>query len=172
MRQPRIGGAHGPTSASTTSRSTRLRDGAHRQCRRSRASVEISLSLDSVLVISVKVRRFCAKSGPAPARRPCGFVRAVLQQLRVGSMGSVLVPTRKRRLAMVSSNSGSRHLVRHGFLMEELLDAILELIGLFLADVLDPRPEWPSAAPPCAVQTLSSIWLSSSEKNSRCEDDV
>jgi hypothetical protein len=28
----------------------------------------------------------------------------------------------------------------HGFLMEKLLDAILELIGLFLADVLDPRP--------------------------------
>ena len=29
---------------------------------------------------------------------------------------------------------------RHRFLVEELLDAVLELIGLFLADVLEPRP--------------------------------
>ena len=42
---------------------------------------------------------------------------------------------------MVSSNSRFQaELAGHRFLVKQLLDAVLELVGLLLADVLDPGP--------------------------------
>ena len=42
---------------------------------------------------------------------------------------------------MVSSNSRFQaRIAGHRLLVEQLLDAVLELIGLLLADVLEPRP--------------------------------
>jgi len=102
---------------------------------------EISLSLDSVLVISVKVRRFL-REGPAQRLGGglAGFSVAVLQQVEGRLDGERLGPDSEAQARDgVVEQPVPGTLSGHGFLMEELLDAILELIGLFLADVLDPR---------------------------------
>ena len=64
------------------------------------------MSFASVLVISVKVRRFSRKVLPsASAALLRTFSLRSWSRLSVGSMASVLAPTLKRRLATVSSNS-------------------------------------------------------------------
>jgi hypothetical protein len=55
--------------------------------------------------------------------------------------------------------------------VKQLLDAIVELMGLFLADVLDPRPVMAERGIAIAASIrASSMRLSSSVKNRRCVD--
>ena len=58
-----------------------------------------------------------------------------------------------------------------GFFVKQLLDAILELVRLVLAQILDPRAIRPSAGV-CNARsiTVSSTRLSSSPKNSKCTE--
>ena len=65
-------------------------------------------------------------------------------RLSVGSIASDLLPTlkRRRRDGLVEQPVPGR-IGRHRLLVEQLLDAVLELIGLVLADVFEPRPVVP-----------------------------
>ena len=131
------------TSASTTSRSTRLarwRESATSSNLRQRS--EISLSLASVLVISVKVRRFA----------PSVAARASAASWRFVSSGSCSLPSSgsSDRLLALDLEAQRRHgLVEqpvpggcagHRLLVEQLLDLVVELVRLLLADILEPRP--------------------------------
>ena len=98
------------------------------------------MSLASTLVMSAKVRRFSLKvlaSACEAALRVCSL--ASCSRLRVGSIASDFVPTLNRRLrdGLVEQPVPGR-IGRHRFLVKQLLDPILELIGLFLADVFEP----------------------------------
>ncbi len=100
---------------------------------------EISLSLASVLVMSVNVRRFCLKvsaKAPAAALR----VRSSLSCIRlsVGSSGSIFPGDLEAQAGdrLVEQPVPGR-IAGDRFLVEELLDAIFELIGLLQADDVD-----------------------------------
>ena len=103
---------------------------------------EISLSLASVLVIErerpqIVLESFCQRFG----RRLALLAVDVLQQIERRLDG--------KRLAADLEAQGCDRLVEqpvpgritgHRLLVEELLDPVFELVGLFLAHVLDPGP--------------------------------
>ena len=100
------------------------------------------MSLASVLVMSVNGRRFSLKVFASASAAALRFLPSTsCRKLSVGSMASVLPPTLNRRLAdrLVEQPVPGR-IAGHRLLVEELLDPVLELIGLFLAHVLDPGP--------------------------------
>ena len=110
------------------------RGGASRRCRRSRASGRRFPCPGDVLVIRVKVRRFFLNTGQR--RRLAPDLRVgVLQPVEVGSSVSSVPSSEKRRSVIVSSNRRFRRRGGDGLLVEQLLDAVLELVGLVLAQV-------------------------------------
>ena len=100
------------------------------------------MSLASVLVISVNVAQVLReRAAQRLGRRLAGFLVAVLQQVEGRLDGERLgadLEAQARDGVVEQPVPGA--LAGDGFLVEQLLDAIFELIGLFLADVLDPRP--------------------------------
>ncbi len=144
VREPRIGGAH-----RRDQRVDHLALDAVRQMARVGHVLEAAPAVGDLLVLGERVgdQREQAEillAAPRRARRSRrGGVtrRGPAARFSVGSSGSSLPSTLKRRPAMVSSNSrfqapatGDRLFVK------QLLDAVLELIGLLLAHVLDPGP--------------------------------
>ena len=103
---------------------------------------EISLSLASVLVISVKVRRFFLKvaaSASEALRRTSPS--ASCSRLSAGSERQLLAVDVEAQLghrlveqAVPGAAPGDR------FFVEELLDAVLELVGLVLPEIEHPGP--------------------------------
>ena len=143
VRQARIGGATAATSASTTSGSTRLaRWRAAATSLKPRQRSEISLSLASVLVMCVKRRMFVLKVAASASAAALRFAAsAVLQKVQRRLDGELLAVDREaqaRHRLVEQAVPGAA--AGHRLLVEELLDAILELVGLVLAHVLDPRP--------------------------------
>ena len=100
------------------------------------------MSLASVLVISAKVRRFALKvlaSASEAARRflPSRVLHQGERRLDRERLAVDLEAQRRDRL-VEQPVPGAR--AGHRLLVEQLLDAVLELIRLLLAHVLDPRP--------------------------------
>ena len=103
---------------------------------------EISLSLASVLVISVNGRKFALKVLASACAAALRFLpSASCSMLSAGSIGERLAADLEAQardglvvIAVPGRIAGDRLLV------EQLLDPVLELIGLFLAHVLDPGP--------------------------------
>ena len=128
--------AHRPRSRST--RLARWRESAMSSKPRQRS--EISLSLASVLVISVKVRRFSRKvAASASARLAAHLAVGVLQQVQRRLQRQLLavdveaqVGHRLVEQPVPGAAPGDRLFV------EQLLDAVLELVGLVLAQVDAP----------------------------------
>ena len=72
------------------------------------------------------------------------FIVGVLQQIerRLDRQRLAVHLEARRRDGLVEQAVPGR-IARHGFFVEQLFELVVELIGLFLADVLDPRPVMP-----------------------------
>ena len=103
---------------------------------------EISLSLASVLVIRVKSRKFSLKV-LASAIGPClalGLIRALQQfQRRLDcQLLAIHLEAQVRHGLIEQAVPGP--VARLRFFEEQLLELVVELIGLLLAQIFDPRP--------------------------------
>ena len=171
----RVGGAHGRRPApSTTSRSTRLaRWRLSATSLKPRQRSEISLSLASVLVISVNRRTLSLNtlaSASAAACRlpPSGCIRKLsVGSSAVGCLLALDLEAQRRHGLVEQPAPGAARGDR--LLVEQPLELLLELVGLLLAQVVDPRlvagerRHLQRALPASA----SSILLSSSSKKIR-----
>ena len=100
------------------------------------------MSLASVLVMSAKGRRFSLKVLASACAAACRFLpSAVLQQVERRLDGQRLAADLEAQrgdgVVILTVPSG---IAGHRFLVEQFLDPVLELVGLVLAHVLEPRP--------------------------------
>ncbi len=143
MRQPRIGRAHrgdqriDDFALNTVRKMTRVRD-----------VLKAAPAVGNFLVLGERVgdERKGAFIGPEGFRqRPCcGFAlfrRAILQQRQCRLDGQLLTADfeAERRDGLVELPV-PRRIAADGFFVEQLLDTVLELVWLVLAQILDPRP--------------------------------
>ena len=114
----------------------------------------------------VVVRASCR----APLNAASRFVSSLIREQVAASPSrlSSSPSTSNLRLAMVSSNSRFQaERAGHRLFVEQLLDLVVELVGLGLAQLGEPRPvarQAPRRAASAASSTASSIRLSSSPK--------